>query len=103
MADELNLKVFADRVSATLLPHLRENTQSSNSFRQAAMANSSEMKKIVKDLYNAISSQKNDISSLSGAIQSNNQYTLDHASKTAETNSLLRQNIQLQKIGRAHV
>jgi uncharacterized protein YcbK (DUF882 family) len=98
MADELNLKVFADRVSATLLPHLRENNQSSNSFKQAAISNSNDMKRIAKDLYTAIASQRKDISSLASAIQSNNNYTINHATKTAETNDLLRQNLQFQNM-----
>lgn len=96
MADELYLKVFADRVSATLLPHLRDTTQATNSFRQAANTNNNQIRKIAKDLYDAISSQRNDISSLANNIQVNNSYTMAHSVKTDQTNSLLAQNLQAQ-------
>lgn len=96
MADELNLKVFADRVGATLLPHLRDTAQATNSFRQAANTNNNQIRKIAKDLYDAISSQRNDISSLANNIQVNNSYTMAHSAKADQTNSLLAQNLQAQ-------
>jgi hypothetical protein len=65
-------------------------------FKQSASNNNSNISKIAKDLANAVSSQKRDISTLHSSIEESLSINSQTSAKMEQTNSLLGESISIQ-------
>lgn len=86
---EIDLSVIAQRVTANLEPHLKNIVSSTNSFRKTAEAHNSNVRSIIKDVYNTLSTNQKDINDISSSIDSTNSYIKSHTGTIKSINSTL--------------
>ena len=93
---EIDLSSIVQRVNASIEPHLKTIVSSTETFRKTSEAHNSNVRNVIKDVYDNIVSNQKDISDISSSIDATNSYLQSHTRKIDSVNFLLNQSIQMQ-------
>ena len=84
------------KIGAQIKYGLNDKQQDTKSFKAAAEQANSNIKSVIKDLYNVINAQNKSVNSVFGALDNNSSGMSDTTKKIDSTNSLLEQSIIAQ-------